>query len=178
MLDADEFLDQRGKVGGAGLEAGPVEAPRNRFPTSAPPAAGSRDCVPGGTATCGCSGDATSRCLFILKPDCHHVYSSCAMATSKSIGSRAFEVDLRNYSAQMPRRFSPGGGHIRSAATREAVGNFRGDVEQREDAGTGSFAGPNVRAKRATTAGRLARAGENGRRTTGPGLVACRWRSA
>ena len=37
---------------------------------------------------------------------------------------------------------------------------------------------PNVRAKRATTAGRQARAGENGRSTTGPGLVACRWRSA
>ena len=37
---------------------------------------------------------------------------------------------------------------------------------------------PNVRAKRATTAGRQARAGENVQRTTGPGLVACRWRSA
>ena len=36
----------------------------------------------------------------------------------------------------------------------------------------------NVRAKRAATAGRQARAGENGRSTTGPGLVACRWRSA
>ena len=31
---------------------------------------------------------------------------------------------------------------------------------------------PNVRAKRATTAGRQARAGENVRSTTGPGLVA------
>ncbi len=46
-----------------------------------------------------------------------------------------------------------------------------------------SFAGmrlmtPNVRAKRATTVGRQARAGENVPRTTGPGLVACRWRSA
>jgi hypothetical protein len=37
---------------------------------------------------------------------------------------------------------------------------------------------PNVRAKRATTAGRQARAGENVPRTTGPGLAACRWRSA
>ena len=37
---------------------------------------------------------------------------------------------------------------------------------------------PNVRAKRATAAGRQARAGENVRSTTGPGLVACRWRSA
>ena len=36
---------------------------------------------------------------------------------------------------------------------------------------------PNVRANRATTAGRQARAGENVPRTTGPGLVACRWRS-
>ena len=36
----------------------------------------------------------------------------------------------------------------------------------------------NVRAKRATTAGRRARAGENVPRTTRPGLVACRWRSA
>ena len=37
---------------------------------------------------------------------------------------------------------------------------------------------PNVRAKRATTAGRQARADENVLRTAGPGLVACRWRSA
>ena len=37
---------------------------------------------------------------------------------------------------------------------------------------------PNVRAKRATTAGRQARAGENVPRTARPGLVACRWRSA
>ena len=37
---------------------------------------------------------------------------------------------------------------------------------------------PNVRAKRATTAGRQARATENVHRTWGPGLVACRWRSA
>ena len=37
---------------------------------------------------------------------------------------------------------------------------------------------PNVRAKRATTAGRQARAGENVPRTTRPGLVACRCRSA
>ena len=42
----------------------------------------------------------------------------------------------------------------------------------------GVWGGPNVRAKRATTAGRQARAGENVQRTTGPGLVACRWRSA
>ena len=37
---------------------------------------------------------------------------------------------------------------------------------------------PNVRAKRATTAGRQARAVENVPRTARPGLVACRWRSA
>ena len=37
---------------------------------------------------------------------------------------------------------------------------------------------PNVRAKRATTAGRQARVGENVPRTASPGLVACRWRSA
>ena len=37
--------------------------------------------------------------------------------------------------------------------------------------------GPNVRAKRATTAGRQARAVENLARRR-PGLVACRWRSA
>ena len=37
---------------------------------------------------------------------------------------------------------------------------------------------PNVRAKRATTVGRQARAGENVPRTARPGLVACRWRSA
>ena len=38
--------------------------------------------------------------------------------------------------------------------------------------------GPNVRGKRATTAGRQARAGENVQRPARPGLVACRWRSA
>jgi len=37
---------------------------------------------------------------------------------------------------------------------------------------------PNVRVKRATAAGRQARAGENVPRTACPGLVACRWRSA
>ena len=37
---------------------------------------------------------------------------------------------------------------------------------------------PNVRAKRETTAGRQARAGENVQRTARPGLVTCRWRSA
>ena len=37
---------------------------------------------------------------------------------------------------------------------------------------------PNVGAKRATTVGRQARAGENVPRTTSPGLVACRRRSA
>jgi len=40
------------------------------------------------------------------------------------------------------------------------------------------FVTPNVRAKRMTTAGCQARAGENVQRTTGPGLVACRWHSA
>ena len=37
---------------------------------------------------------------------------------------------------------------------------------------------PNVRAKRATTAGRQGPDGENVPRTTGRALVACRWRSA
>ena len=46
------------------------------------------------------------------------------------------------------------------------------------DSGTAGFLKPNVRAKRATTAGRQARAGENVPRTARPGLVACRWRSA
>ena len=40
------------------------------------------------------------------------------------------------------------------------------------------IATPNVRAKRATTEGRQARAGENEPRTVRLGLVACRWRSA
>ena len=40
------------------------------------------------------------------------------------------------------------------------------------------FVRSNVRAKRATTAGRQARAMENVHRTRGPGLVACSWRSA
>jgi hypothetical protein len=43
---------------------------------------------------------------------------------------------------------------------------------------TTCFPRPNVRGKRATAAGRQARAGDNVPRTTGPGLVACRWRSA
>ena len=42
----------------------------------------------------------------------------------------------------------------------------------------GILAGPNVGAKRVTTVGRQARAGENVPRTARPGLVACRWRSA
>ena len=37
---------------------------------------------------------------------------------------------------------------------------------------------PNVRAKRAATAGHQAQGGENVQRTTDLGLVACRWRSA
>jgi len=37
---------------------------------------------------------------------------------------------------------------------------------------------PTIRAKRATTVRRQARAGENVRSTTGLGLVACRWHSA
>ena len=40
------------------------------------------------------------------------------------------------------------------------------------------FVLPNVRAKRATAAGRQARPQENVHRTLWPGLVACRWRSA
>jgi hypothetical protein len=40
------------------------------------------------------------------------------------------------------------------------------------------FVMPNVRAKRATTAGCQARVGENVPRTADSGLVACRWRSA
>lgn len=40
------------------------------------------------------------------------------------------------------------------------------------------MSGPNVRAKRATTAGRQTRAGDNVPRTAGSGGVACRWRSA
>ena len=59
------------------------------------------------------------------------------------------------------------------------------DVEQAEADAKGQqrstdahFLRPNVRAKRATTAGRQARAGENVPRTARPGLVACRWRSA
>ena len=43
---------------------------------------------------------------------------------------------------------------------------------------TAAFLMPNVRAKRATTAGPQARAGENVLRTARPGLGACRWRSA
>ena len=44
--------------------------------------------------------------------------------------------------------------------------------------GISAIVGPNVRATRATAAGRQARAGENVPRTASPGLVACRWRAA
>ena len=44
--------------------------------------------------------------------------------------------------------------------------------------GTRAFLKPNVRAKRATTAGRQALGSENVHRTTAQGLAACRWRSA
>jgi hypothetical protein len=43
--------------------------------------------------------------------------------------------------------------------------------------GQGAFAWPNVRVEAGPTARRQARAGENVLRTTGPGLVACRWAS-
>jgi hypothetical protein len=56
--------------------------------------------------------------------------------------------------------------HPRMVPERGTVGN------------AGCFLMPNVRAKRAPTAGRQARAGENVLRTARPGLVACRWRSA
>ena len=63
-------------------------------------------------------------------------------------------------------------GRVRAFESRLGVAILGGEHAQ------GVFAWPNVRAKRATTAGRQARAGENVPRTTGPGLVACRWRSA
>jgi hypothetical protein len=56
--------------------------------------------------------------------------------------------------------------HPRMVPERGTVGN------------AGCFLMPNVRAKRATTAGHQARAGENVPRTARPGLVVCRWRSA
>ena len=60
-----------------------------------------------------------------------------------------------------------------------AAGQQPGSVAGARGGGTAEArARPNVRAKRATTAGRQARAGENVPRTARPGLVACRWRSA
>jgi hypothetical protein len=60
------------------------------------------------------------------------------------------------------------------------VGMYEDDDEGSADCGAPRLrlVLPNVRAKRATTAGCQARAGENVPRTTSPGLVACRWRSA
>jgi len=52
------------------------------------------------------------------------------------------------------------------------------DCDNQAGVGSMFFVRPNVRAKRVTTAGRQARAGENVPRTARPGLVACRWRSA
>ena len=46
------------------------------------------------------------------------------------------------------------------------------------DSASVAFMTPNVRAKRAATAGRQRPDGENVPRTTGRALVACRWRSA
>lgn len=64
----------------------------------------------------------------------------------------------------------------RRSAAREEIGFEQ--LTLHSDNG-GPMKGPsNVRAKRATTAGRQARAGENVPRTTSPGLVACRWRAA
>jgi len=53
-----------------------------------------------------------------------------------------------------------------------------GKVSIAENAEEVVFAGPNVRAKRATTAGRQGPVGENVPRTADRALVACRWRSA
>ena len=58
------------------------------------------------------------------------------------------------------------------APPRDAAGDANSLVHERKN-GWGCVM-PNVRAKRAVTAGRQARAGENVPRTTGPGLVACR----
>ena len=58
------------------------------------------------------------------------------------------------------------------------VGLLRWDEVYARQPRVGSVVTPNVRAKRATAAGRQARAGENVPRTARPGLVACRWRSA
>ena len=66
----------------------------------------------------------------------------------------------------------------RDSAARYAdaeIARLRAQIAAKSDT---SHEPPNVRAKRATTAGRQARAGENVPRTARPGLVACRWRSA
>ena len=65
------------------------------------------------------------------------------------------------------------------AATQHGVEGIQQQVLEKHllPARQGVFVLPNVRAKRATTAGRQARDGENVPRTTSPGLVACRWRS-
>jgi hypothetical protein len=66
----------------------------------------------------------------------------------------------------------------RSRRTCGAAGALNRLLPKRANGSDGEPATHNVRAKRATAAGRQARAGENVPRTARPGLVACRWRSA
>ena len=73
-------------------------------------------------------------------------------------------------------RRPPQDGRPASALTEEAVG--REERQSLETLAGRHLHWPNVRAKRARTAGRQAWAGENVPRTARPGLVACRWRSA
>ena len=73
------------------------------------------------------------------------------------------------------------GEELRRTGWDELASDVRSDLDgfhMLSDCGEGVPVTPNVRAKRATTAGRQARAGENVPRTARPGLVACRWRSA
>ncbi len=78
----------------------------------------------------------------------------------------------------MKRRESPDAAHGIAAMPRRGCSIARRSRTSLPNDPLLPIALPNVRAKRATTAGRQAWAGENVQRTTGPGLVACRWRSA
>ena len=74
---------------------------------------------------------------------------------------------------------SLGEGDVRSVKRFHASGQLQGGRDQQErPQGSGIHVTANVRAKRATAAGRQARAGENVHRTAGSGLVVCRWCSA
>ena len=86
---------------------------------------------------------------------------------------RPFELD--GWGSGAPMLLPP---RLRGFDEHETLGCLRRGRRFHGLGGRGALCRPNVRAKRATTAGRQRPDGENVLRTTGRALVACRWRSA